>query len=147
MLKETRMKIGVGVRIVWEKRREKLMLQESCLYEWQNLIAAASRRGVLGEEELQWNSYKILDEKLEQEWVQTVEERKRTPRLKGSNRAPKSLEQRRRISESISAKWADPSCRNRVCSGLAKYHGITEGSERKPRRKVSGDGQTYQKES
>ncbi|KAL3528533.1 hypothetical protein ACH5RR_007855 [Cinchona calisaya] len=134
----TRMKIGVGVRIGWEKRREKLILQETCLYEWQNLIAETSRRGVLDEEELQWNSYKILNEKLEQEWVQSVEERKSISRPKGSKRAPKSLEQRRKISESISAKWTDPTYRNRVFSGLAKYHGITKCVERKP----SGDGQT-----
>ncbi|XP_071901267.1 uncharacterized protein [Coffea arabica] len=139
---ETRVKIGVGVRIGWEKRRKRLMLQETCLYEWQNLLAEASRRGVLGEAELQWNSYKILDKKLEQEWVQSIEERKRKPKPKGSKRAPKSLEQRRKISESISAKWADPEYRNRVCSGLAKYHGITEGVERRPRRKPSVDGQT-----
>lgn len=36
----------------------------------------------------------------------------------------------------------DKEYRNRVCSGLAKFHGIPEGVERKPRRKPSGDGQT-----
>ena len=84
------------------------MLQETCYFEWQNLIAEASRRGYVGEEELQWNSYKILDEQLEQEWLQSVEQRKNMPRPKGSKRAPKSPEQRRKISEAISAKWADP---------------------------------------
>ncbi|KAK6118727.1 hypothetical protein DH2020_047532 [Rehmannia glutinosa] len=98
---ETRMKIGAGVRLGWERRREKLMLQETCHYEWQNLIM-----------------------------------------IKGSKRAPKSAEQKRKISEAISAKWADPEYRNRVCSGLAKFHGIPEGIERKPRRKPSGDGET-----
>ncbi|CAI9114520.1 OLC1v1015261C2 [Oldenlandia corymbosa var. corymbosa] len=139
---ETKMKIGVGVRIGWEKRREKMMLQETCLYEWQNLIAEVSRRGVLGEEELQWDSYKTLDKQLEQEWIQSVEERKRMPRVKGSKRAPKSLEQRRKIAESIAAKWADPSYRQRVRAGLIKYHGITEVGERTPRTTTSSDGQT-----
>lgn len=102
------MRIGVGVRLGWEKRREKLMLQETCYYEWLNLIADTARRGVLGEEELQWDSYKVLNEQLELEWLQSVEQRKKMPRPKGSKRAPKSAEQRRKISEAISAKWADP---------------------------------------
>ena len=57
---ETRVKIGVGVRMGWERRRKKLFLQEMCHFEWQNLIAEASRQGYDGEEELQWNSYEIM---------------------------------------------------------------------------------------
>lgn len=140
--KETRMKIAVGVRVGWQKRREKLMVQEGCCFEWQNLIAEASRGGSVGEEELQWDSYRILDEQLKEEWLESVEQRKLTPRPKGGKRAPKSLEQRRKISESISAKWADPEYRDRVCSGLAKYHGIKPGTERKPRRRPSDGEQT-----
>lgn len=102
------MKIGAGVRLGWERRRGKLMLQDTCHYEWQNLIAVAARKGLLGEEELQWDSYKILDKQLEQEWLQSVEQRKNMPRPKGSKRAPKSAEQKRKISEAIAAKWADP---------------------------------------
>ncbi|OVA11227.1 hypothetical protein BVC80_1589g2 [Macleaya cordata] len=137
---ETRTKIGVGVRIGWQRRREKLMVQENCCFEWQNLIAEASRRGYAGEEELQWDSYEVLDEQLKQEWLDSIEQRKLTPRPKGSKRAPKSLEQRRKISEAISAKWADPDYRERVCYALSKYHGTPEGAVRKPRRRPSGDG-------
>lgn len=92
----------------WEKRREKLMVQENCYFEWQNLIAEVSRRGLAGETDLQWDSYNILDEQLKQEWLESVEQRKTMPRLKGSKRAPKSPEQRRKIAEAIAAKWADP---------------------------------------
>ncbi|XP_043719933.1 uncharacterized protein LOC122667634 isoform X2 [Telopea speciosissima] len=139
---ETRMKIGVGVRIGWQRRREKLLVQETCNFEWQNLIAEASREGYSGEEELHWDSYRLLDEKLAQEWLESIEQRKQTPRPKGSKRAPKSLEQRRKISEAISAKWADLGYRERVCSGLYKYHGIHVGAERKPRRKPVGKTQS-----
>ncbi|CAL5439358.1 unnamed protein product [Camellia sinensis] len=143
---ETRMKIGIGVRMGWERRREKLKLQETCYFEWQNLIAEASRKGFVGEEEKQWNSYKILDEQLEQEWLESVEQRRKMARPKGSKRAPKSLEQRRKISEAISAKWADPvrayvafsaenAYRDRVCTALHKYHGTPVGAERKPKRR------------
>lgn len=132
---ETRMKIGIGVRMGWERRREKLKLQETCYFEWQNLIAEASRKGFVGEEEKQWNSYKILDEQLEQEWLESVEQRRKMARPKGSKRAPKSLEQRRKISEAISAKWADPAYRDRVCTALYKYHGTPVGAERKPKRR------------
>ncbi|XP_009614006.1 uncharacterized protein [Nicotiana tomentosiformis] len=139
---ETRIKIGVAVRMGWERRRGKLMLQETCHYEWQNLIAEASRRGLQGEEELQWDSYEILNEQLEQEWIKSVEERKNMPRQKGNKRAPKSAEQRRKISEAIAAKWADPEYRTRVRSALNKYHGIADGVERKPSRRPVSDGQT-----
>ncbi|XP_038974761.1 uncharacterized protein LOC103697567 isoform X2 [Phoenix dactylifera] len=135
---ETRIKIGAGVRQGWRRRREKLMLQESCFIEWQNMIAEAARKGYAGEDELQWDSYRILDEQLKQEWLENVEKRKMMPRPKGSKRAPKSLEQRRKISEAIFAKWADPEYRERVCTALAKYHATAIGAERKRRRRPTG---------
>lgn len=102
------MKIGVGVRIGWRRRRERLMVQEGIYFDWQNLIAEASRNGYIGQEELQWDSYQILSEKLQQEWLESVEQRKTMPRPKGNKRAPKSAEQRRKIAEAIAAKWANP---------------------------------------
>jgi len=105
---ETKMKISAGVRKLWEMKRGRKMVQESCCFEWQNLIAEASRQGFVGQEELQWNSYETLDEQLKQEWLASVEERKQMVRAPVSNRAPKSPEQRRKIAEAIAAKWADP---------------------------------------
>ncbi|KAG1366998.1 hypothetical protein COCNU_13G007880 [Cocos nucifera] len=135
---ETRIKIGAGVRQGWRWRHEKLILQESCFVEWQNMIAEAARKGYAGEDELQWDSYRILDEQLKQEWLENVEKRKMMPRPKGSTRAPKSPEQRRKISEAISAKWADPEYRDRVCTALAKYYATAIGAERKQRRRPTG---------
>ncbi|KAJ0982291.1 hypothetical protein J5N97_010546 [Dioscorea zingiberensis] len=132
--KETRSKIGAGVREGWQRRRQKQMVQDSFFFEWQNLIAEASRKGCYGEEELQWDSYELLDEKLKQEWLESIEMRKTMLRPKGSKRAPKSAEQRRKISEAIAAKWADPAYRERVCAALSNYHGTTVG-ERTRRRK------------
>ncbi|XP_021294302.1 uncharacterized protein LOC110424123 [Herrania umbratica] len=145
--KETREKIGIGVRMGWERRREKLMVQENCHFEWMNLIAEASRKGYFGEEELQWDSYKMLDAQLTKEWLESVEERKTMPRPKGSKRAPKSLEQRRKIAAAIAAKWADPEYRKRVCSGLANYHGTPAGAERKSKRKPMGGTRSMQSPS
>lgn len=113
---KTRMKIGVGVRMGWQRRRERLMGQETCYHQWQNLIAEASRKGYVGEEELQWHSYDILNEQLAREWLESIEQRKTMPRPKGSKRAPKSPEQRRKIAEAIAAKWTDP------VSALIKCH-------------------------
>ncbi|XP_038972129.1 uncharacterized protein LOC120104676 isoform X2 [Phoenix dactylifera] len=132
---ETRIKIGMGVREGWCRRRERLLVQEKCLSEWQKLIAEASRKGYAGEKELHWDSYEILDKQLNQEWLESIEKRKTMRRPKGSKRAPKSSEQRRKISEAISAKWADPAYRERVCTALAKYRGTCIGVESKPRRK------------
>ncbi|XP_057439748.1 uncharacterized protein LOC130731462 isoform X2 [Lotus japonicus] len=134
---ETKQKIGAGVKLRWERRRGMKVVQETCCFEWQNLIAEGSRQGYVGQEELQWNSYEILDEQLKQEWLVSIDQRKRMPGAPGSKRAPKSPEQRRKIAEAIAAKWADPEYRDRVCSALAKYHGIEAGAERKPRRRPS----------
>lgn len=78
--------------------------------EWQDVIAKASRLGFHDQEELQWDSYIKLDEELKKEWLESVEKRKTSPKPKGSKRAPKSFEQRRKISEAISAKWNDEVC-------------------------------------
>lgn len=137
---ETRIKIGKGVRMRWQRRYKKRILQETICYEWENLIAEASRMGFNGEEELQWNSYEILDEELEQEWVESVEQRKNVRAPNSSKRAPKSLEQRRKISEAIHAKWADPAYRDRVSSGMSRYHGSSAGVQ-KEKRSVTIDKQ------
>ncbi|XP_020241796.1 uncharacterized protein LOC109820124 isoform X1 [Asparagus officinalis] len=143
---ETRIKIGAGVREGWQRRREMLMVQEGCLFEWQNIVAEASRKGYASEDELEWDSYKIIDEQLKQEWLESVEKRKMMPRPKGSKRAPKSPEQRRKISEAISAKWADPEYRGRVFSALAKYHGVPVGVGRKQRRRSPGETSSVKRE-
>ncbi|CAM8946628.1 unnamed protein product [Rhodiola kirilowii] len=132
---ETKAKIAVGVRMGWERRRQRMRLQEICHFEWQNLIAEASRRGFSGEEELHWDSYKVLETQLGHVWVECVEQRKKTPKVVGSRRAPKSAEQRRKIAEAISAKWSDPDYRNRVCSAQAKFYGKS-GVERKSSRLI-----------
>ncbi|XP_020095782.1 uncharacterized protein LOC109715267 isoform X3 [Ananas comosus] len=137
--KETRTKIGTGVQEGWRRRRKRLSIQENCLYEWNNMIAEASRKGNAGEKELQCDSYDILDKQLMEEWLESVEKRKIMRMSKGSRRAPKSPEQRRKISEAISAKWADPEYRERVCTALANYHGTHAAVERKHRRKANGE--------
>lgn len=106
---ETKMKIGARVRMGWQRRHRRLKMQGTCFHQWENLIAEASRKGLLiGGEELQWDTYNILDKQLEQEWLVSVQERKSMPRPKGSKRVPKSSEQRRKIAEAIAAKWEDP---------------------------------------
>lgn len=105
---ETRVKIGLGVRKGWQLRRQKMTVQVICCLQWQNLIAEASRKGFLGGGQLQWDSFKNMDEMLEEEWLKSVNMRKAMLKPKGSRRALKSPEQRRKISEAISAKWADP---------------------------------------
>ena len=102
----------------WQRRCERLKLQETSLFDWENLIADAARKGFLEEEELLWNSFEILKEQLQQEWLDSIEYRKTMPRYKGSRRGPKSLEQRRRIAEAIVAKWADPVS---SCSIIAEH--------------------------
>lgn len=140
--KETRLKIGLGVRKLWEKRRGWKMAQATCCFEWQNLIAEASRQGFIGQEELQWNSYETLDDQLKRDWFQTLEQRKLMARGPPCNRAPKSPEQKKKIAQAIAAKWADPDYRERVVSALAKYH---LSAEKKPRARPIYSAQTPRK--
>ncbi|KAK4268999.1 hypothetical protein QN277_022211 [Acacia crassicarpa] len=135
---ETRLKIGAGVRKRWDRRHRRKLVQETCYFEWQNLIAEASRQGYAGEDKLQWNSYETWNEQLKQEWLEIVKQRNAVPKAKGNRSAPKSLEQRRKIAEAISTKWADPEYRERVCSAMAKYHGTEVGAQRKSRRPSDG---------
>ncbi|KAL5995053.1 hypothetical protein ACLOJK_025111 [Asimina triloba] len=109
------------------------------LFQRKNLIAEASRNGYTGDEELQWDSFEILDKQLENEWLEISGREKSKTILPDGRKAPKPLEHRRKIAETISAKWADPEYRERVRSGLAKYHGSIIRPERKPRRKPTGE--------
>ncbi|XP_058753406.1 uncharacterized protein LOC131626598 isoform X2 [Vicia villosa] len=141
---ETKLKIGVGIKKLWEKKREIKMLQETCCFHWQNLIAQASRQGFIGQEQLQWNSYETLDCHLKQEWLESVEQRKLMPRSTSGSRAPKSLEQRKKIAQAIAAKWATPDYRERVISAIVKYHD-SNSTERKPRARPSYSAQPPKK--
>jgi len=98
---EARDNISAGLRMVWKRRYQRLETQATCLFDWQNLIAEAAREGFDEEEELQWDSFEILEKQLQQEWLET-------PRPKTANRAPVTLEERRKISKAMAAKWADP---------------------------------------
>ena len=49
-----------------------------CLLQWEDNIVEAARIGVNGEDELQWDAYEILKEKMYQDWLQAVEMEKAT---------------------------------------------------------------------
>nr|XP_043624087.1 uncharacterized protein LOC122595723 [Erigeron canadensis] len=119
--RETRAKIAAAVRETWDRRRFTRRMIARCHREWLDLIAEASRKGLSGEEELQWDSYEILSKQHGKEFREGIESRKKRPNP--GVRAPKSLEQRKKISEAIAAKWADPAYRDRVYSGIAKHRG------------------------
>ncbi|KAL6854328.1 hypothetical protein ACP4OV_019231 [Aristida adscensionis] len=130
---ETRIKISQGVRRGWSLRLQRLMVQDGCFVEWRDMIADAARMGFAGGVAFQWNSYKILTEQLRQEWLENLQKRRSMPRPSGNRRAPKTPEQRRKIAEAIAAKWLDQEYRDRVCSGIANYHGTSSGP-RRPRK-------------
>ncbi|CAL5004500.1 unnamed protein product [Urochloa decumbens] len=132
---ETRVKISEGVRRGWSLRLQRLMVQDGCFVEWRDMVADAARKGFAGGVGLQWNSFKILTEQMRQEWLENLQKRKSMPRPRGNRRAPKTPEQRRKIAEAIAAKWLDQEYRERVCSGIASYHGSCTGTKtpRKPR--------------
>ena len=53
-----------------------------CLLQWEDNIAEAARIGVNGEDELQWDAYAILKEKIYQDWLQAIEMEKETRKKK-----------------------------------------------------------------
>ena len=82
-------------------------MQDGCFVEWRDMVADAARKGFAGEVSLQWNSYKILTDQMQQEWLGYLQKRRSMPRPRGNRRAPKTPEQRRKIAEAIAAKWLD----------------------------------------
>ncbi|KAF5776803.1 putative nuclease associated modular domain 3 [Helianthus annuus] len=129
---ETRLKIAAAVKSTWDRRRFNQRMIARCYHEWLNLLAEASRKGLGGEEELQWDSYEIINEQLGKEFREGMESRKEKRGSGPGVRAPKTLEQRRKISEAIAAKWADPAYRDRVYSGMAKRCGKNSSATRDP---------------
>ena len=77
-----------------------------CFLQWEDNIAKAARIGVNGEDELQWDAYAILKEKMYQDQLQAVEMEKATGKQKRKDkRAPKLVEQKKKISEAVRSKW------------------------------------------
>ncbi|KAG2581884.1 uncharacterized protein LOC120711534 [Panicum virgatum] len=143
---ETRVKISEGVRRGWSLRLQRLMVQDGCFVEWRDMVADAARKGFAGEVSLQWNSYKILTDQMQQEWLGYLQKRRSMPRPRGNRRAPKTPEQRRKIAEAIAAKWLDQEYRERVCSGIASYHGSCTGTKT-PRKPRPAEGPCVKRES
>ncbi|KAJ4751302.1 muscle M-line assembly protein [Rhynchospora pubera] len=133
---DTRSKIAEGVKEGWRRRREKIIIQEGCHLEWRNIIAEAARIGSCGDKELHWDSYELLQEELEREWVQSVQMRRSMLR-QHIKRAPMSLEQKKRIAEAVRAKWTDPEYRQRVHTAKTKEknHVSASDSEKKQKKK------------
>lgn len=121
--RETRLKIAAAVRLTWDRKRYNRRMIARCHREWLNLIAEASRKGLYDEEELQWDSFVKISQQLDKEFREGIESRKKKRASTPGIRAPKTLEQRKKISEAIAAKWADPAYRDRVYSGIAKHRG------------------------
>lgn len=127
---DTKMKIGIAVKKAIERRRKRKKLQETCLLQWEESIAESAKIGADGEDELQWDSYAILKEKMHEDWLQAVERKRK------DKRAPKSVEQKKNISKAIKAKWEDPVYRQRVCSGMQRvYQNRPQSSVRRVVRK------------
>ncbi|KAI5066314.1 hypothetical protein GOP47_0018938 [Adiantum capillus-veneris] len=102
---ETREKIRIFMKSRMEFERRQLTIVQ----EWKDSVASMARRGITGDDELEWDSYQVLKKELQREYHAAKKE-------KGKTHGTKSLEleHRLRISESVRAKWADPEYRNRV---------------------------------
>lgn len=82
------------MRKVFKERRKRKKLQETGLFEWEESIAEAARLGAHGEDELQWDAYGVLKEKVDRNWLQPVEmEKAMNEQKRKDKRAPKSVEQ------------------------------------------------------
>mgnify|MGYP004710917473 CR=1 FL=1 len=124
---EWKVKIGVDVQMQWEKRCKKLNVAGDLPLWVAKSKLQKLEEGVFLVRRSFSGTHKLLDEKLEERvGTQSIEERKKTPRSKSSKRAPKYLEKRRKISESISTKWADlvKACPEELLFDLFSYFAI-----------------------
>ncbi|PWA65890.1 hypothetical protein CTI12_AA330880 [Artemisia annua] len=75
--RETRQKIATAVQQTWDRRHLTCRMIAHCHREWLDLIAEASRNGLYGKEELQWNSYGIMSKQLDKGFRERIESRKK----------------------------------------------------------------------
>jgi len=81
------------------------MVQDGCFVEWRDMVADAAREGFAGGVSLQWNSYKILTDQMQQEWLGYLQKRRSMPRPRGNRQAPKTPEPRNTFSCIFFQKW------------------------------------------
>eukprot|EP00250_Pteridium_aquilinum_P007084 c16876_g1_i2 orf=377-1846(-) len=133
---ETRLKIKAQMMNFWDLRRKAQKRQESCVREWEELIADAARQGSDGDVVFQWDSYNIIRVELRDAWELQVR-KARTGR--------KSADHRNKISKAIIAKWADPNYRESVRKGLHAFLSSRvaelEEQSKQTSKKTAGDKQ------
>ncbi|MCO5572558.1 hypothetical protein L7F22_026313 [Adiantum nelumboides] len=106
---ETREKI----RIFMKSRMELERRQFSIVQEWRDSVAFLARRGIVGDHELQWDSYQVIKKELHRQYYGVKKNKGREHRARSL-----PLEHRLRISESVRVKWADPDYRNKVIESI-----------------------------
>ncbi len=111
---ESKEKIRLKMKIIWDRKRTKASIERMCVRDWQEAVAEAARQGGLGDEEVEWDTYKNLKQQIrleqltaaKQDRIQLKEERRAMRKAMRGNGY--SLEHRMKISEAIRAKWEDP---------------------------------------
>lgn len=119
---ETREKLRIFMKSRMQFERKQLTIVQ----EWKDIISETARVGYTGDNEFQWDSYRILKEELRREYFAEAKKRKK----KQSGPRSWTLEQRLRISESVRAKWDDPEYRKKVIESLREKRQKGQGRRR-----------------
>uniref|UniRef100_A0A251TRH5 Nuclease associated modular domain-containing protein n=1 Tax=Helianthus annuus TaxID=4232 RepID=A0A251TRH5_HELAN len=122
---ETRLKIAAAVRLTWDRKRYNRRMIARCHSEWLNLLAEASRKGFCGEEELQWDSYDVINQQLGKEFKEGIESRKRHVGPAQGYEHPKPSSRERKSQRPLLPNGPTLliAYRDRVYSGIAKQRG------------------------
>ncbi|XP_077226670.1 histone-lysine N-methyltransferase, H3 lysine-79 specific-like protein [Tasmannia lanceolata] len=93
---QSKAKIGIGLRRIWEERLKWRRLQEKCYLKWAESIADEAKRGGSDQVELDWDSYETMKEQIIHEqlqWAADKAKAKEMAKLKAKEMAELRAEQ------------------------------------------------------
>ncbi|XP_006856109.2 uncharacterized protein LOC18445921 [Amborella trichopoda] len=78
---ESKARIGLALRRIWQERSRRKTLQNKCCLEWQQSIAEEARKGGHGQEELNWDSFEKLKEDIIRQQLQWAAEKEKAKKI------------------------------------------------------------------
>ncbi|CAA7410154.1 unnamed protein product [Spirodela intermedia] len=87
---QSKAKIGMALRKIWEERLKNKILQEGCYSTWAGAVAEAAQKGSLDQQELEWDSYEKMKSDILIQHLQWKTERERQKEIE-KRRAERAL--------------------------------------------------------
>ncbi|XP_050226315.1 stress response protein NST1 [Mercurialis annua] len=103
---EIKRKIGFALRQLWDKRLKWKRLREKFFLSWTRSVAEAARKGGIGQQELDWDSYEAIKEDITLQELQTEMDKAMQKELAGIN-AKRKAERATKAKEEKMARLAE----------------------------------------